>query len=429
MNTCAFTDRNPVYSAALFGVAMLLSCSAWATSPARTNGGPYSQISRGNYLMRAGDCKSCHTPDGGQPFSGGRAVPTPFGIIYSTNITPDPDTGIGKYSDADFYRAMHHGINREGERLYPAFPYPWYTKVSRDDVAAIKAYLDTVKPVRSLPRDNKLPWPLNMRGPLAIWDGLYLDAGTYQENPDKSAQWNRGAYLVEGLGHCGACHTDKNFAGAVDEDNPLRGGFGENAFAPSLAGGMRDGLGRWSEDDIVQFLATGSNARTSAAGPMAEVVEDSTQYLTKEDLKAIAIYLKDLPGDSDDNKNDDGGTALASDDSRMQHGAAVYYDNCTGCHMHTGAGQPHVFPQLKDSSSVHAAHADTLINVVLNGDRKPATPADQTGLRMPAFAEKLDDDDIADLVTYIRNAWGNRADPVSSSTVADLREKTRHGGS
>lgn len=400
--------------------------SAQSTSTARMSAGPYTEIQRGLYLTRAGDCKACHTAPNGQPFAGGRAVPTPFGTIYSTNITPDPATGIGDWTEADFRRAMHHGIARDGRQLYPAFPYPWYTKVAPEDLASIKAYLDTVTPVRSLPRENDLPWPLNMRTPVWFWDALFLHSGVYQANADKSAQWNRGAYLVQGLGHCSACHGDKNLFGATDKDKPLGGGYAEHVYAPSLAGGVRDGLGAWSEEDIVDFLKTGSNRIASAAGPMAEVVEQSTRHLSDADLKAIAIYLKDLPGGASKNRNDDAGQVLASDDSRMQRGAALYYDNCRACHMDGGTGQTHAFPQLKESSSIQAAEAATLISVVLNGARKPVTDADATGLQMPGFAARLDDGEIADLVTYIRNAWGNRAGVVSSGDVADLREKTRH---
>jgi mono/diheme cytochrome c family protein len=413
---------------ALVGCGSAPAQSLPATSPARLSAGPYTDIQRGLYLVHVGDCKSCHTAPNGQPFAGGRAVPTPFGTIYSTNITPDADTGIGQWTDADFLRAMHHGIDRAGNQLYPAFPYPWYTRVAREDVFAIKAYLDTLEPVRSLPRNNELPWPLNMRTPVALWDWLFLDTGVYQDNPDKSEQWNRGAYLVEGLGHCSACHGDKNVLGATDKNDPLGGGYAENVFAPSLTGGMRDGLGAWSEDDIVQFLKSGSNRIASAAGPMAEVVEMSTQYLTDQDLKAIAVYLKDLPGGASAQKHDDARQALASDDSRMQHGAALYYDNCRACHMHGGTGQPQAFPPLRNSSSVQAEHAETLIDVILNGARKPVTDADFTGLQMPGFAARLDDGEIADLVTYIRNAWGNSASTVSSDTVAQLRSDTRHGG-
>lgn len=388
---------------------------------ARTSAGDWVEVSRGQYLVRAGDCMACHTADGGKAFAGGRAVPTPFGTIYSTNITPDPATGIGNWSFEDFYRAMHYGIRRDGSRLYPAFPYPWYTKTTRDDVFAIKAWLDTLEPVRQRPPDNELPWPLGMRAVMAGWNTLFFDAGTYQPNPDESAQWNRGAYLVQGLMHCAACHTEKNFAGATNEDRALQGGLAEHAFAPSLHGGMRDGLGSWSVNDIVEYLKTGSNAKTSAAGPMAEVVERSTQYLNDADLTAIAVYLKKLPGDNG-NAHDDKDDSDEIADATMQRGHDVYFDNCQGCHMEQGKGLDRVFPPLNGSSAIMTAKPDTLILVLLQGARIPQTDLKPTGFKMPAFDAKLDDEQIADVLTYIRNAWGNRASAVSASEVAEKRE-------
>jgi mono/diheme cytochrome c family protein len=359
---------------------------------------------------------ACHTASGGAPYAGGRAVPTPFGTIYSTNITPDPDTGIGRWDGDDFYRAMHQGIARDGHRLYPAFPYPWFTKLSRDDVRDIKAYLDTRAPVRQRDIAPKLPWPLSMRSAMAAWDAMYFDAGSYQADPEKSAQWNRGAYLVSGVGHCSACHGDKNFAGAVDADHPLGGGFAEHVFAPALTGGKRDGLGQWSEQDIVDYLGTGRNAIATAAGPMAEVVSQSTRYLSEPDLRAIAVYLKSLPAPPRDDIAD-------ADAAVMRHGAALYLDNCEGCHLRGGTGETGAFPRLRDSSAIQAEQPDTLIATILRGDTVPATDADPTGLAMPAFDKRLDDGDIAALTTYIRQAWGNRAGAVSNNDVKDLREK------
>jgi mono/diheme cytochrome c family protein len=399
--------------ALLLGAGLVIASSA---DVERTSPGPYTSTTRGRYLVRAGDCMSCHTAAGGAPFAGGRAVPTPFGTIYSTNITPDRDTGIGAWSEDDFYRAMHEGISRDGHHLYPAFPYPWFTRISRDDVRDMKAYLDTLTAVRQDNKPTKLPWPLSMRAAMAVWNGLYFDEGTYLADPAQSAQWNRGAYLVRGAGHCSACHGDKNFAGAVDKDHPLSGGFAEHQFAPSLAGGKRDGLGQWSEQDIVDYLGRGHNAKSSAAGPMAEVVEMSTQYLSEPDRRAIAVYLKSLP--AVDEK-----AVAAADADVMKAGAALYTDNCEGCHLRAGTGEAGAFPPLKDSSAIQAAEPDTLIAVILQGARAPATRTDPTGLAMPAFADRLDDAEVAQLTTYIRNAWGNRAASVASDDVHDLRRK------
>jgi len=383
----------------------------------------YSQIARGRYLVHAGDCAACHTVDGGQPFAGGRAVPTPFGKIYAPNITPDSETGIGKWSDDDFYKAMHYGIDRDGEHLYPAFPYPWFTRLSHDDVSAIKAYLDTLKPVRNTTRPPQLPWPMSWRGSLAVWNKLYFQPGAFQPQAGKSAEWNRGAYLVQGAGHCAACHTPKNFLGATQAKQSLQGSdAGEHWYAPDLTGDLRDGLGHWSQADIVEYLKTGSNAKTAAAGQMAEVIERSTQHLSDYDLKAIATYLKDMPAPASAHEQES-----RPDQQVMNNGAGIYLDNCAACHM-DGSGQPGVFPELKGSATVQAEQPDTLIHVVLAGAKKPETEGKPTGLQMPSFRDKLDDAQIAAVVTYVRNAWGNRAAGVSADKVAEVRKGLRNGG-
>jgi mono/diheme cytochrome c family protein len=375
---------------------------------------PWSTIQQGRYLARAGDCESCHTARGGQPYAGGRPVPTPFGIVYSANITPDPDTGIGAWSESDFYRAMHEGIDRQGERLYPAFPYPWYTHMTRGDVDAIKAYLDTVEPVRQVDREPKLGWPFSMRSMLAVWDKLYLDAKTFQPDPKRSAEWNRGKYLVDGAGHCGACHSSKNLLGHADTRHPMQGGMAEHVFAPNLGAGERDGLGGWTREDIVEYLATGTNRHATAAGPMAEVVQASTQYLGQRDLEAMATYLKSLEGPA-------ARTPDVPGKDVMDEGKALYVDDCAGCHMNDGAGVANAFPPLRASSAVQAAKPDLLVAVILQGARSPATSAKPTGLMMPAFGDKLDDAEVAALTTYIRNAWSNRGSAVSKGDVGKLR--------
>jgi len=378
-----------------------------------------ASVSRGKYLVRAGDCQACHTAKGGQPFAGGRAMATPFGTIYTTNITPDRETGIGEWTQEDFYRAMHSGIRRDGQHLYPAFPYPWFTKITRPDVMDIKAYLDTVAPVRQLDRPPEI---LFRRRVTAIWNKLFFVEGTYTGDPNRSAAWNRGAYLVEGLGHCAGCHTDKNLAGAPKKGKHLQGGPAENAFAPSLAAGLRAGLGAWTVAGIAEYLKSGSTEKVAAAGPMAEIVTASTQYLTDADLAAVATYLKQLPPAESDSPDVD------ADEGRMKRGAAVYADNCNGCHMGGGEGLASVFPALKDSSAVQAKKADTLVEVLLRGDTIPATQSKPTGLRMPAFDDKLDDAQIADVVSYIRNAWGNHAGTVSAGDVARKRKALKESG-
>ena len=379
----------------------------------------FYKIEDGRYLAQAGDCAACHTADGGKPFAGGRAVPTPFGVIYSTNITPDKDTGIGSWSDEDFYKAMHSGIGPDGRHYYPAFPYPWFTKATRADVLAIKAFLDTLEPVRQENRPTELPWPLSWRGGMPVWNALFFKERTYESNPQQSADWNRGAYLVDGLSHCGACHTPKNMLGGVERDHRYSGGFGEHWFAPNLTGNRRDGLGQWSAGEIEQYLKTGANGKIAAAGPMGEVVYHSTQHLDDADLKAIATYLKSFaPAHADDQPRN-------TDKDVMARGEAVYVDQCAGCHMTNGEGIATVFPSLKGTSAIQAKEAATLLHVVLGGAQKVATAAHPTPFAMPAFDGKLSDQDIADVLTYIRNAWGNSAPPVSAHEVADTRNQLR----
>lgn len=376
----------------------------------------FVSVSHGRYLVQAGDCEACHTVQGGAPFAGGRPVPTPFGVIYSDNITPDRDTGIGAWTDDDFYKAMHHGMDRHGRHLFPAFPYPWFTRLNPSDVRDIKAYLDTVDPVRQVNRQPDLPWPISSRDTLAVWDSLYFKPGTYVYQDDKSPQWNRGAYLVQGAGHCGACHSDKNVLGAADQKHPLQGGFAENVYAPNLGQGSNDGLSRWSEQDIVDYLGRGHSRQASAAGPMAEIVEQSTQHLTSADLHAIAVYLKDVQGP--------GASRPSSPDTQvMRDGSGIYQDQCTGCHMEDGTGQAGAFPALRGNTSVMAAEPDTVVATVLEGAKLPATHTAPTALAMPGFADKLDDAQVAALVTYIRNAWGNRGSAVSDSDVGTLRKR------
>ncbi|HVO89020.1 MAG TPA: cytochrome c [Casimicrobiaceae bacterium] len=379
----------------------------------------FAEVQRGRYLVYAGDCGACHTDEGGKPFAGGRAVPTPFGTIYASNITPDRETGIGSWTDEQFYHAMHEGRRPNGEHLYPAFPYHWYTRLRRDDVMAIKAYLDSLTPVRQANKAPDLPWPLSWRGAMVGWNALFFKPGAYRPDPAKSPEWNRGAYLVEGLGHCGACHSPKNALGGVKSKDRFHGGQGEGWFATSLTRDPREGLGRWSLDDMVEYLKTGANARARAMGPMAEVVHDSTMHLSEDDLRAMAMYLKDLPGDSGSN----GSQTPGHDRDALQRGKLLYVDQCAGCHMEDGEGIRNVFPPIKGSSGLHAHDPSSLARLVLAGAPSARTPAKPEGFAMPAFGAKLSDAQIADLLTYIRASFGNEAGAVSASQVAGVRKK------
>ena len=286
---------------------------------------------------------------------------------------------------------------------------------------AIKAYLDVLPPTRQENRKPDLPWPLSVRAGMAVWNALYFHEGAYRPDAGKSAAWNRGAYLVEGLGHCGACHTPKNLLGAPKTGEHLEGGYGEHWYAMSLTRDVRDGLGAWSPQEIAEYLKTGSNARAAAAGPMAEVVQNSTQHLTDTDLAAIATYLKDVPA----KRTTETARAANVDQSAMSRGQALYLDHCTGCHMGNGEGLAQVFPPLKNTAAVQADDPATVLEAIVSGAHVVATKDKPTGLAMPAFGWKLSDDDIADLATYIRNAWGNHASPVSARQVSKVREEAR----
>jgi mono/diheme cytochrome c family protein len=385
----------------------------------------FDVIERGRYLVAAGDCYACHTPQGGKPFQGGRAIETPFGVIYSANITPDRQTGIGTWSDNDFYRAVHEGISIDGSRLYPAFPYPYYTRVKREDVDAIRAYLQTVEPVRNAPPRNKLPFPLDQRSVMRAWNWMFFADSTFQPDPGKSAAWNRGAYLVEGLGHCGACHTPKNYLGGDKKSEPLQGANLQNWFAPNLGPDLRTGLGSWSEQDIFEYLKTGRNSRSNASGPMSEVITYSTSQLSNEDVRAIATYLKDLPN----HKAADTASTVGSSSSSQsppKAGEAIFLDQCAACHRSNGSGEPRFFPPLKDNATVQQEDATTVLRVILQGTRTTPTATHPTPLSMPAFDWKLNDEQIASVASYIRNSWGNTAKTVSADQVKELR-KAIHG--
>jgi mono/diheme cytochrome c family protein len=384
----------------------------------------FSLIARGRYLAIVGDCTACHTAPGGKFMAGGRSLKTPFGYLVAPNITPDQATGIGAMSDETFYNAMHNGITHE--RLYPAMPFPYYTKVARADVTAIHAWLNTVQPVANRVRSNTLPFPFNIRTSMLGWDKLFFEPGEWQDQPNKSAEWNRGGYLVEGLGHCGACHTPKNLLGADENSHHLQGYALQGWFAPDITGDKRIGLGVWAADDIVEYLKTGANQYTSASGPMAEEISDSTSHWTTQDLHAAATYLLDQPG-----SNESPPKALAENDPVMQAGASIYADECSACHTKTGKGIARLLPALKGSPFVQQTNADSLLHVVLVGTRAVATDAAPTAAAMPAFGWKLSDEQVASVVTYIRNAWGNAAAPVAAGSVQSMRKSLERspGGS
>lgn len=373
-----------------------------------------AQLRRGQYLVAAGDCMSCHLRDGGEPLAGGLGLKTPFGVIYSPNITSDKGSGIGNWTSEQFYRAMHDGIDDEGKNLYPAFPYPWFRLVSREDDDAILAFLKTTPAVTYSPPKNKLRFPLNIRLSVKGWNLLFLNSHDFQVNQNQSAEWNRGSYLVNGPGHCSGCHTPKNVFGADKTSQAFYGAPVDHWVAPDLTGNDRTGLGRWNVDEIAEYLSSGRNAHAGAGGAMADVITYSTSLMTDADRHAIAVYLKSQAASpSVANDQPDAGV--------MRRGAAVYSDVCASCHLENGVGQPRYFPPLGPNAVLQQADPIGLEQLILAGGRIGTSQANPSPLTMPSFAWKLSDQEIADTATFVRNSWGNQASAVSVSDVRKAR--------
>jgi mono/diheme cytochrome c family protein len=401
--------------------ACALALTSVLATPALAGAEPdYDLVHAGRYQAILGDCMGCHTAPGGRLFAGGAPLQTPFGAMVAPNITPDAQTGLGRWSEADFRRALKQGIGRGGKRLYPAMPFPSYARMSDADVANLWAYMQTVNPVRRAVRSNLLSFPFNIRALMVVWDWLFFRPAEYRPDDSKSAQWNRGAYIVTGPGHCGACHTPKTVFGA-DSSAVLTGASLAGWFAPDITANAKHGVGSWSAADLVSYLKTGRNSHSMASGPMAEAIEDSTTLMDDTDLTAVAVYLKNAPASS-------GGSSalLAANDSRMQTGHALYRDNCEACHNADGSGQSVIFPPLAGNPIVLQSSAETLARVVLAGTQAAQTKQAPTAPAMPSFAWRLSDAQIADLLTYVRGSWGNSAAPVSSGVVASVRQGLRH---
>jgi mono/diheme cytochrome c family protein len=415
-----FARRIAVVAVALLAVASgLVAVGRAQTNESGTSLDPqnFVQIERGRYLAVAGDCASCHTvPGSGQPFAGGRPIQTPFGVVVGANITPDRETGIGAWSDELFVRALRDGRGHGGELLYPAMPYPYYTKVTERDALAIRAYLNTVRPVRNRVIANLLPFPFDVREGVTAWNALYFKSGEFKPDAAKSADWNRGAYLVEGLGHCGACHTPKTTLGGDDNAHALQGYALQGWFAPNITNDSESGLGGWSIADIVSYLKTGHNPSTASTGIMAEEITLSSSQMTDADLTAIATYLKSLPGEAGAAP-----AAASAPEPTMAAGGAIYADECSACHGPDGKGVPYLFPSLAGSPNVRSVDPASLIRVVLEGARSVATAGEPTGSGMPSFAWKLNDDEVAAVLTYVRNAWGSSAPLVDPRQVNQAR--------
>jgi mono/diheme cytochrome c family protein len=393
---------------------MLLLCTASAFGRALAE--PSAEtIARGKALTVIGDCASCHTADPAKPFAGGKRIDTPFGGIYSPNLTPDRDTGIGAWSDDEFYRALRSGVARDGSRYYPAFPYPNFTKLIRDDILAIRAYLATLTPFRNTPPPLELRWPLNYRVLMRGWNYMFFRPGIFQPNQLKSAEWNRGGYLVEGVAHCGACHTPKNMFGANKRGRAYGGGSVDGWFAPRLDGAERSGLKSWSVDDIVEYLQSGRNGKSHSGGPMAEVIVNSTSVMSNADVRAMAVYLKDLPAGAPEP------AVTPPPQADMAAGKAIYARACIACHEADGSGAPRIYPPLPGNANMLSADPTSTLRIILDGAQTVTTPrAPNTG-SMPAYAKELSDQQIADVTNYIRNSWDNAAPLVTPAQVAKAR--------
>ena len=374
------------------------------------------QQSRGAYLARAGNCAGCHTAQGGQPYAGGRELPTPFGTFVTPNITPDRVTGIGEWVAQDFWRAMHHGKGRDGKLLYPAFPYTEYTKVTREDADAIFAHLQTIAPVALATTPDRLKFPYNMRALLTVWRALYFKPGVYAPIANQSVQWNRGAYLVQGLGHCNACHASRNALGAAG-GTALGGGqvAGRSWYAPSLTSRSEAGNADVPVEEIIKLLSTGISSNYSASGPMAEVIGQSLQHLSVPDVRAMAVYLKSLP---DANAATLPPIELTADATqRIAKGNKIYEKHCKDCHGESGEGAPGAYPPLAGNRSITLPTPINTIRSVLDGGFPPSTAGNPRPYGMPPFAHNLSSEEVALVVSYVRNAWGNRASLVTSIDV------------
>ncbi|MDR5835531.1 cytochrome c [Caballeronia sp. LZ034LL] len=421
----------------------LFACAPWvhAQTPDTSPG----LVARGDYLARAADCAGCHTaaPVPGKPqphpFAGGLPMGSPFGTIWSSNITPDPVHGIGRYSYEDFARALRKGVASGGKHLYPAMPYPSFSKISDDDLHALYAYfMHGVEPVAQAAPETKLPFPFNQRWALTFWNFAFAPDKPFVGDPKRDAQWNRGAYLVQSLGHCGACHTPRGPAydelGYTDGSPAyLTGGTNDHWHAPNLTGLKGAGLGRISAADLAAFLKTGHGAGLATFGAMVQVVEDSTQYLDDQDLQAIASYLKSLPAHGEGGTYDDHSrearqsVAALHTGEQERPGAGLYQGTCARCHQADGMGVPLKYPRLAGNPAVLSQKPDSLVRLVLQGGRAPSTVHGPEPKKMPAFADQLTDTEIARVLTFVRSTWGNNAPPVTTRDVRTMREAVGGG--
>lgn len=407
-----------VFMSALLVVLVIRDDTVVSSKPLSTLS---ASVDEGRYLAAAGNCLTCHTAEGGEPYAGGVPFHTPFGVLFSTNITSDRKSGIGGWSFTDFYVSMKHGIRPDGTHLYPAFPYTNFARLSDSDIASLYLFLQTIAPSQASVPDNALTFPFNQRALLGPWKRLFHDTKIFEEDPSKSPQWNRGAYLVEGLGHCGACHTPRNPLGAEKKSLAFTGG---SYMDRVLFGNYRQwsgvnltshsaGLASWSEADIVDYLGTGISANAVVHGPMVDVVTNSTSQLSPADLQAMAVYLKALPANAQAPGPEPGDTVLAA-------GEVAYTVHCGSCHLPSGVGEAGLGVPLTMSPIVRAPDPSSLVNVILYGPHLPARLIVNRS-QMKMMGKRLSDSDIANIASYVRTTFGDGAGAVSADLVKRQR--------
>jgi mono/diheme cytochrome c family protein len=383
-------------------------------------------VKRGEYLIHAADCQACHTAPGGAPFSGGFAFNMPFGTIYSTNITPDNETGIGNYTDAQFLAAVHKGIRADGEKLYPAMPYTSYTYMTDDDVLAIKAYLFTLSPVHAPAKQNQLSWPFDQRNLLALWSVMFNTDERFRPNTGQSQQWNRGAYLAEAMGHCGECHTPRNLAYALDNHRKFAGAITAGWHAYNITGDKDSGIGDWSDEDIYLYLSTGhANGHGGAAGPMGEATDNSLSYLVPDDVHALVTYLRSIPAHASDLPRTVTTPAPASYKEGMVadadlRGEKIFAGACSSCHDWTGVSPVTGFATLTGVRAVNDPSATNVAQTVINGVNRTTA---EGKIFMPAFGEGYSDDDIAAVANYVTARFGAKGAHLTGEDVGNLRKQ------
>lgn len=384
-------------------------------------------IIRGRYLTQAADCEVCHTTDGGQPFAGGRAFPTPFGVLYSPNITADRDTGIGAWTDADFVTAVHKGIARDGQRLYPAFPYESYTLLADEDVLAIKAYLFSLPVAHATSPPNSLKFPFNQRRLMGVWSAFYNPDQRFRPLEDRSPEWNRGAYLVEGLGHCGDCHTPRNLAQALDNRHKFGGTVIQGWRAYNITPDPVSGVGEWSDAELVEYLSSGHAAgRGSAGGPMGEVVDVSLSKLVPADMRAMIAYLRSIPAIHSRDLAARNATPASDIPKPIEagtdpRGKQVFEGACASCHGWSGVGLLTSYATLTGDRAVNDASAVNVAQIVLSGERRRTPEGAQM---MPAFGAAYSDTEIAAVVNYVTARFGAAPSHLTAKDIAESRQSS-----